>query len=100
MGPDVNYTTHPMRDTIANWQLLFVRLPFVKVKGRKTLNVSLHQLGSYLLAHRLLSIGLPTQQKLMQQSEKFAGSVDRYSQVMSSFLSCTGETSDGLLNCI
>ena len=53
--------------------LLFVRLPFVNVKGRKTLDVSLHPLGSYLLAHVSLSISfIPTRQKLTQQSEKFA----------------------------
>ena len=44
----------------------------MNVKGRKTLDVSLHPLGSYLLAHMSLSIGLPTQQELMQQSENFA----------------------------
>ena len=44
----------------------------MNVKGRKTLDVSLHPLESYLLAHVLLSIGLPTRQKLTQQSEKFA----------------------------
>ena len=47
-------------------------IPESLVKGRKTLDVSLHPLGSYLLAHVSLSIGLPTRQKLKQQSEKFA----------------------------
>ena len=40
-------------------------------RERQTLDVSLHPLGSYLLARVSLSIGLPTQQKLTQKSEKF-----------------------------
>ena len=48
----------------------FCSLTFREGQRKKTLDVSLHRLESYLLAHVLS--GLPTRQKLTQQSEKFA----------------------------
>ena len=50
----------------------FCSLTFREHQRKKTLDVSLHPLGSYLLAHVSLSIGLPTRQKLTQQSKQFA----------------------------
>ena len=51
----------------------------MKVKGRQTL-------GSYLLVHMLLSVGLPSRQNLTQQSKKnLPVSVDGWRQAMSSF---------------
>ena len=49
------------------------KVPFVKAKRRKALDVSLQPLRSYLLVHIPLSNGLPTRQKLTQRIENFAG---------------------------